>query len=109
MTGCCHGNSVQYKTNRRFGTAVRVLGRKAGGARLPSVGIRLNASKTESAPAGTSIVVKPVSSSGWSESFVLILCSGSPLPGTQLRDGELHTSTRGWETRGLHSRFSPTA
>ena len=57
MTGRRHGNSVQYERNRRFGTAVRVLGRKAGGARLPSVGIRLNASKPESAPAGTSIVV----------------------------------------------------
>ena len=39
---------AQYERNRRCGTLVRVLGRKADGATLPSVGLRLNASKPES-------------------------------------------------------------
>jgi len=32
---------AQYERNRRCGTLVRVLGRKADGATLPSVGLRL--------------------------------------------------------------------
>ena len=46
-----HGNPAQYERNRRFGPPVRALGREAGGARLPSGRLRLNASKSESRPA----------------------------------------------------------
>ena len=42
------GRSVlQYERNRRFGHLVHVLGRSASGAKLPSVGLCLNASKAE--------------------------------------------------------------
>ena len=48
MTGRCYGNPAQYERNRRFGPVVLVLGREASGAKLPSEGLRLNASKSES-------------------------------------------------------------
>jgi hypothetical protein len=48
MTCCCYSNPAQYERNRRFGHLVYVLGRSAGGAKLPSVGLCLNASKAES-------------------------------------------------------------
>ena len=48
MTRRCDSNSAQYERNRRFGHLVHVLGRSAGGAKLPSVGLCLNASKAES-------------------------------------------------------------
>ena len=48
MTGRCDSNPAQYERNRRFGHLVHVLGRSAGGAKLPSVGLCLNASKAES-------------------------------------------------------------
>jgi hypothetical protein len=49
MRGRCHSNPAQYERNRRFGHLVHALGRAAGGAKLPSVGLCLNASKAESA------------------------------------------------------------
>jgi hypothetical protein len=48
MTCCCNSNPAQYERNRRFGHLVYVLGRTADGAKLPSEGLRLNASKSES-------------------------------------------------------------
>ena len=45
-----YGNSAQYERNRRFGHLVDALGREADGAKLPSGGLRLNASKSESRP-----------------------------------------------------------
>ncbi len=48
LTGRCDSNPAQYERNRRFGHLVYVLGRSAGGAKLPSVGLCLNASKAES-------------------------------------------------------------
>ena len=48
MTRRCDSNPAQYERNRRFGHLVKVLGRSAGGAKLPSVGLCLNASKAES-------------------------------------------------------------
>ncbi|CAB0043081.1 unnamed protein product [Trichogramma brassicae] len=41
-------NPAQYERNRRFGHLVHALGRAAGGAKLPSVGLCLNASKAVS-------------------------------------------------------------
>lgn len=48
MTGHCDSNPAQYERNRRFGHLVHALGRAAGGAKLPSVGLCLNASKAVS-------------------------------------------------------------
>ena len=48
MTRCCDSNPAQYERNHRFEHLVHVLGRSAGGAKLPSVGLCLNASKAES-------------------------------------------------------------
>src|SRR5579871_4655705 len=48
MTRHCDSNPAQYERNRRFGHLVHVLGREASGAKLPSVGLRLKASKSES-------------------------------------------------------------
>ena len=50
MTRRCNGNPAQYERNRRFRHLVYVLGWKANGAKLPSEGIWLNASKSESRP-----------------------------------------------------------
>ena len=47
MTGRRDSNPAQYERNRRFGHLVHVLGRSASGAKLPSVGLCLNASKAE--------------------------------------------------------------
>ena len=47
LTGRCDSNPAQYERNRRFGHLVHVLIRSNDGAKLPSVGIRLNASKAE--------------------------------------------------------------
>ena len=44
------GNAVQYERNHSFKRLVRVLGRRADGAKLPFAGLRLNASKSESEP-----------------------------------------------------------
>ena len=48
IAGHCDSNPAQYERNRRFGHLVHVLGRSAAGAKLPSVGVCLNASKAES-------------------------------------------------------------
>ena len=48
MTRRSESNPAQYERNRRFGHLVRALGREASGAKLPSAGLRLNASKAES-------------------------------------------------------------
>ena len=48
MNRHCDSNPAQYERNRRFGPVVLVLGREASGAKLPSDGLRLNASKSES-------------------------------------------------------------
>ena len=45
MTSRYDSNPAQYKRNRWFGNFVHALVRAAGGARLPSVGLCLNASK----------------------------------------------------------------
>ena len=43
-----YSNPAKYERNRRFGHLVYVLGRTADGAKLPSEGLRLNASISES-------------------------------------------------------------
>lgn len=48
MTRRCDSNPAQYERNRRFGHLVHALGRAASGAKLPSVGLCLNASKAVS-------------------------------------------------------------
>ena len=48
--GHCYGNRAQYERNRTFRYLVYVAGRKANAAKLPSEGLRLNASKSESRP-----------------------------------------------------------
>ncbi|CAB0034366.1 unnamed protein product [Trichogramma brassicae] len=48
MTCRCDSNPAQYERNRRFGHLVHALGRAAGGAKLPSVGLCLNTSKAVS-------------------------------------------------------------
>jgi hypothetical protein len=55
MTSRCNSNPAQYERNRRFGHLVHALGRAAGGAKLPSVGLCLNASKAESRLDGADI------------------------------------------------------
>ena len=48
MTCRCDSNPAQYERNRRFGHLVHALARAGGGAKLPSVGLCLNASKAVS-------------------------------------------------------------
>ena len=48
MTRRCDSNPDQYERNLRFGHLVHVLARSSSGAKLPSVGLCLNASKAES-------------------------------------------------------------
>ncbi|XP_024869348.1 uncharacterized protein LOC112453038 [Temnothorax curvispinosus] len=48
MTSHCDSNLAQYERNRKFGHLVHALGRAAGDAKLPSVGLCLNASKAVS-------------------------------------------------------------
>ena len=60
----CDSNPAQYERNRRFGHLVHVLGRVASGAKLPSVGLRLNASKSESRLVTATIPFVPFSSLG---------------------------------------------
>ena len=45
---CCNSNSAQYEKNRRFRQLAYALGWLANGAKLPCVGLRLNAAKPES-------------------------------------------------------------
>lgn len=48
MTRRCDSNPAQYERNRRFGHLVHALARAGYGAKLPSVGLCLNASKAVS-------------------------------------------------------------
>lgn len=48
MTRRCDSNPAQYERNRRVGHLVHALARAGGGAKLPSVGLCLNASKAVS-------------------------------------------------------------
>ena len=64
MTRRCDSNPAQYERNRRFGHLVYVLGRSAGGAKLPSVGLCLNASKAESRLVTATIPLDPSFCSG---------------------------------------------
>jgi hypothetical protein len=48
MTRRCDSNPAQYERNRRFGHLVHALARVGDGAKLPSVGLCLNASKAVS-------------------------------------------------------------
>ncbi|KAI4485655.1 hypothetical protein M0802_012625 [Mischocyttarus mexicanus] len=50
MTSLCDSNPAQYERNRRFGNLVHKLGQAAGGAKLPSIGLCLNASHTVGSP-----------------------------------------------------------
>ena len=82
MTRRCDSNPAQYERNRRFGHLVHVLGRSAGGAKLPSVGLCLNASKAESR-----LVMATIPSG-------LLFCSGSDSLRTPSRSGELCRSAQ---------------
>ena len=64
MTRRCDSNPAQYERNRRFGHLVHVLGRSAGGAKLPSVGLCLNASKAESRLGMATILSGPLLARG---------------------------------------------
>ena len=48
MKCCCNSNSAQYERNRRFRQLAFGLAWKGNGPKLPSVGLWLNASKSES-------------------------------------------------------------
>ena len=48
MKCCCNSNSTQYERNGWFAQLVFALDWKVNGAKLPSVGLWLNASKSES-------------------------------------------------------------
>ena len=76
MTRRCDSNPAQYERNRRFGHLVYVLGRSAGGAKLPSVGLCLNASKAESRLVTATISSDP------------LFCSGKDSPRTPTRSRE---------------------
>jgi hypothetical protein len=60
ITSQCDSNLAQYERNRKFGHLVHALGREAGGAMLPSVGLRLNASKAESALGMVALITRGV-------------------------------------------------
>ncbi|KMQ88982.1 cytoplasmic antigen 1 [Lasius niger] len=45
MTSHCDSSPAQYERNRSFGHLIHALGRAAGGPKLSSVGLSLNASK----------------------------------------------------------------
>ena len=73
MTRRCDSNPAQYERNRRFGHLVHVLGRSADGAKLPSVGLCLNASKAESRLDTATILLG------------LLICAGKDSPRTPSR------------------------
>ena len=77
LTGRCDSNPAQYERNRRFGHLVHVLTRSSDGAKLPSVGLCLNASKAESRLAMATIPLG------------LRFCSGSDSLRTPSRSEEL--------------------
>ncbi|KAJ0171882.1 hypothetical protein K1T71_012645 [Dendrolimus kikuchii] len=63
----CDSNTAQYERNRSFGHLVHALGRAAGGAKLPSAGLCLNASKAEASLAESgkdTLTVEPRESGG---------------------------------------------
>lgn len=63
----CDSNTAQYERNRSFGHLVHALGRAAGGAKLPSAGLCLNASKAEASLAESGkdmLTVEPRESGG---------------------------------------------
>jgi hypothetical protein len=102
MTRRCDSNPAQYERNRRFGHLVYVLGRSAGGAKLPSAGLCLNASKAESLLVKATIPLDPS------------LCSGNasplldtvPLSGTwrgQPNDVARPSRSVGWQGGGPKS------
>ena len=47
VRGDTDSNPAQYERNCRFGSLVYGVGRSAGAPKLPSAGLRLNASKPE--------------------------------------------------------------
>ncbi|GBP52933.1 hypothetical protein EVAR_47588_1 [Eumeta japonica] len=60
-------NTAQYERNRSFGHLVHALGRAAGGAKLPSAGLCLNASKAVASLAESgkdTLAVEPRESGG---------------------------------------------
>ena len=67
MARRCDSNTAQYERNRSFGHLVHALGRAAGGAKLPSAGLCLNASKAEASLAESGkdmLTVEPRESGG---------------------------------------------
>lgn len=69
MASRCDSNTAQYERNRSFGHLVHALGRAAGGAKLPSAGLCLNASKAEAslAESGKDILTVELRESGGSK------------------------------------------
>lgn len=65
----CDSNTAQYERNRSFGHLVHALGRAAGGAKLPSAGLCLNASKAEAslAESGKDMLTVELRESGGSK------------------------------------------
>lgn len=67
MARRCDSNTAQYERNRSFGHLVHALGRAADGAKLPSAGLCLNASKAEASLAESGkdmLTVEPRESGG---------------------------------------------
>ncbi|GBP52949.1 hypothetical protein EVAR_47604_1 [Eumeta japonica] len=67
MARRCDSNTAQYERNRSFGHLVHALGRAAGGAKLPSAGLCLNASKAVASLAESgkdTLAVEPRESGG---------------------------------------------
>uniref|UniRef100_A0A6M2DUS5 Putative s02sep n=1 Tax=Xenopsylla cheopis TaxID=163159 RepID=A0A6M2DUS5_XENCH len=99
MTRRCDSNPAQYERNRRFGHLVHALGRAAGGAKLPSVGLSLNASKAVSFLDEVSNDISRSLASRKAQHNVLIRYSASPvyrtshyLPHGALDSGGIHPS-----------------
>ncbi|CAH2080282.1 unnamed protein product, partial [Iphiclides podalirius] len=69
MASRCDSNTAQYERNRSFGHLVHALGRAAGGAKLPSAGLCLNASKAEAslAESGKDMLTVELRESGGSK------------------------------------------
>ncbi|GBP96671.1 hypothetical protein EVAR_89996_1 [Eumeta japonica] len=76
MARRCDSNTAQYERNRSFGHLVHALGRAAGGAKLPSAGLCLNASKAVAslAESGKDTLAVEPRESGGSKQF---RCRGS--------------------------------
>ena len=76
MTSRCDRNPAQYERNRRFGHLVHVLDRPISGAKLPSVGLWLNASKSESRLVTATILNVLIGLRGRTRGFVLVVVRG---------------------------------